>query len=257
MTATLFARSAGEGPAVVLLHGLFGAGSNLGALSRGLQSRFTVYSVDLPNHGRSEWLESPDLVSMAHSLRCWMDEEGMEQAHLVGHSLGGKVAMQLALACPECIRGLVVADIAPVAYPAHHDEVFAALDAVSAARPASRGATEALMGEYLQEEGVIQFLSMSLQRTLEQAYDWRFDRKGLKEAYTALLASPAAENVFERPALFIKGGASDYIRQEHWPATLALFPQATLRELPGCGHWLHVEAPERFNALVANFLSMT
>ena len=255
MALELYVKQAGEGPPVMLLHGLFGAGGNLGALSRSLQDAFTVYSIDLPNHGRSAWLAAPDLPAMAASLQHWMGEQGIPNAHLLGHSLGGKVAMQLALQSPASVVSLVVADISPVRYAGHHDAVFAALEAVAAARCASRAAAAELMAQHLQEEGVIQFLLMSLRRDDAGCFDWRFDLQGLKAAYPALLASPAAAAPYEGPVLFIKGGDSDYIQQQHWPETLAMFPAATLKIVPAGGHWLHVEKPQLFNGMVRRFLT--
>ena len=134
MSVKIHSTVAGTGPDVVLIHGLFGMGSNLGALSRSLQDRYRVHSVDLPNHGRSDWLPSADIPGMARALLDWMDGEGLHSLALVGHSLGGKVAMELALTHPLRINALVVADIAPVAYPASHQAEFAALTAVAKAK---------------------------------------------------------------------------------------------------------------------------
>ena len=151
MALKLHVSRSGAGPPVVLLHGLFGAGGNLGALARALQDRFEVCSVDLPNHGRSGWSPQTDLAGMSLHLLEWMDDEALNAAAIVGHSLGGKVAMQLALEQPARVSALVVADIAPVAYPPQHDAVFAALQAVASAQCRSRKAAAELMHEYLEE----------------------------------------------------------------------------------------------------------
>ncbi len=244
----------GNGPPVVLLHGLFGSGSNLGALSRALQDSFSVYSVDLPNHGDSDWLEDTDLASTANAVAGWLSRQGLTRAQFVGHSLGGKVAMQLALAQPGQVAALVVADIAPVAYPPRHDAVFAALDAVAARRCPSRQAAAEIMGGHLQEEQVIQFLLSNLRRDDAGNYRWRFNLEGLKPGYAAVLAEPVAHRSFPGPVLFIKGGDSDYIRAEHRSHILSLFPAAEVKIMPGCGHWLHVQRPSLFNNLVRRFL---
>ena len=200
-----------QGPPVVLLHGLFGAGGNLVALARALQDSFEVYSVDLPNHGRSGWLQPADLSTVAGCLRHWMDEQGLASACFVGHSLGGKVAMQLALEHPDSVSALVVADIAPVNYPPHHEAVFAALDAVVAGNCTSRGAAAQLMASHIEEEGVVQFLLMSLQRGPEGRYHWRFNLEGIKADYQAVRAAPLSRLPYQGPVLFIKGGDSNYI----------------------------------------------
>ena len=250
----LYVRRVGEGPAVVLLHGLFGSGANLGALSRSLLDAYTVYSPDLPNHGRSAWLKTLDLPGMANALCRWMDGDGLARAHLVGHSLGGKVAMEFALREPGRVASLVVADVAPVAYPARHDGVLAALAAVADGHCADRAAAAALMARHLQDAEVIEFLLAGLQRGAAGAMIWRFDWRGIEAAYPALLAAPGEGRSYPGPVLFIRGGASDYVLKEHQPAITALFPAATVEVMPGCGHWLHVEKPAVFNGIVRRFL---
>ena len=255
MTADLYAKRAGEGAAVILLHGLFGSGNNLGALARALQPHYAVFSLDLPNHGRSAWLTSLSLPLMADKVAQWMDGEGLLQAHVVGHSLGGKVAMELALRRPQCVSSLCVADIAPVAYAAHHDSILAALETVAAEPCSSREEAAARMAAYIPEEGVIQFLLSSLARDKQGGYQWRFDVAGLKASLPSLLVAPGSGRVYEGPVLFVKGGASDYIQEQYWPATRGLFPAAVLKIMPECSHWLHAEKPQLFNGIVQRFLA--
>ena len=245
----------GQGQNVVLLHGLFGMGSNLGALARVLQDEYRVYSVDLPNHGRSQWLPEAGISTLANAITQWMDECSLGSATLVGHSLGGKVAMQLALSQPERVASLVVADIAPVEYPSRHDEVFAALVAVAAAGCRSRAEAGELMADYLQEDGVIQFLLMSLKRQESGTYNWRFNLAGLRENYAALRQAPAAKGSYGGKVLFIKGADSDYILPEHEQPIRVLFPEAQVKVMADCGHWLHAQQPRLFNRIVQRFLA--
>lgn len=254
MAVKLHSTHRGKGPPVVLLHGLFGSGNNLGALARALQDSFSVYSLDLPNHGDSGWMEQADLAALAGAVAQWLHQQGLSRASFVGHSLGGKIAMQLALARPERVAALVVADIAPVAYPSHHDAVFAALSAVAAAQCQSRQVAAEIMARHLEEEPVIQFLLTSLRRDDQGIYRWRFNLEGLRRGYQAVRAAPAAAGSFADPVLFIKGGDSDYIRTEHRSHILSLFPAAQLKIMPGCGHWLHAQRPTLFNSLVRRFL---
>ncbi|MFV8816413.1 alpha/beta fold hydrolase [Haliea sp. E17] len=247
--------TAGEGPPVILLHGLFGAGSNLGALSRSLADRFTVYSLDLPNHGRSGWVEQAGPADMAVLLGQWMEEQRLASAACVGHSLGGKVMMELALSQPQKVRALVAADIAPVEYPAGgHDSIFAALEAVAAQGVGSRNEAADIMARYLDEPGVIQFLLMSLQRGEDGVFNWRFNLRAMRDNYTAVRGAPLHRAPYAGPVLFVKGGDSSYILPEHRAQVLALFPQAEMKVMPGCGHWLHAEQPEQFNRIVGRFL---
>ena len=254
MAITLHASAAGDGPPVVLLHGLFGMGGNLGGVARALQAHYRVHSVDLPDHGRSGWLEQTDLPAIAECVRFWMDHHGLDRPCFVGHSLGGKVAMQLALHHPSRVSALLVADIAPVDYPPRHDAVFAALDAVALAGCESREEAAGLMAKHIPEAEVIQFLAMSLQRNTQGRYVWRFNLEGIRGGYPALRAAPTPGAPYRGPTLFIKGGESDYISEAHRHDILALFPQAELKVMPGCGHWLHAERPSLFNSIVRRFL---
>lgn len=254
MTVKLHSTRSGEGAAVVLLHGLFGAGNNLGGVARSLQDRFEVHCVDLPNHGRSQWLDGADLATMADCLRAWMSHHGLESASVLGHSLGGKVAMQLALAHPPLVEALVVADIAPVSYPPHHDNVFAALDAVAAGQCTSRQTAAELMAAHIEEADVIQFLLMSLQRGPDGIYGWRFNLDGIKRDYAVVREAPGSIAPYQGPVLFIKGGDSDYIREAHRSHILGLFPLAQVKLMSGCGHWLHAQQPRLFNGIVGRFL---
>ena len=163
--------------------------------------------------------------------------------------------MQLALSEPQRVRSLLVADIAPVAYPPRHAPVFAALRAVAEGAPPSREAALQLMRPHVEEEGVLQFLASSLQRDGNGAYHWRLDHAGLERDYAALCAAPAGPAPWQGPALIVRGGASDYVRDAHRPAIAARLPAATIETLPGCGHWLHAEQPQRFNAVAMRFLA--
>ncbi len=255
MASDIHFKRAGTGEPIVLLHGLFGAAGNLGAQARALQVSFTVYSLDLPGHGRSAWLPAMDLPRMADSVGRWMDQQGLARAHLLGHSLGGKVAMQLALQDSARVASLVVADIAPVPYSARHHAIFAALAAVAAQHCRSRDEAAACLAQFLDEANVIQFLLASLWRDEEGTYRWRFDLQGLRDAYAALLAAPEGSHAYDGPVLFIKGGTSDYIREQDWPRVLDRFPRAELESMPDCGHWLHVEDAQVFNTIVLRFLA--
>lgn len=254
MSSSINYKVAGKGPAVILMHGLFGAGGNLGALARSLHDCYQVYSLDLPNHGRSLWLEQAGPVALAGVIGDWIEEQSLSAVTLVGHSLGGKVAMELALAKPGLVKALVVADIAPVAYPPHHDAVFAALDAVLDAGCRSREEAATVMAEHLRQPEVIQFLLMSLQRSADGSYSWRFNLAVIKRDYAAVREALRSGRLYTGPVQFIKGGDSDYIRPEHREQVESLFPAAQLEVMPDCGHWLHAQQPDLFNSIVGGFI---
>ncbi len=246
--------SEGQGADVILLHGLFGMGANLGGLARSLRDVCRVHLVDLPDHGRSGWTRRSDLRSMANALAQWLQAESIVGAHCVGHSLGGKIAMQFALDHPASAASVVVADIAPVAYARSHDAVFAALSAVEAAGCQSRSEADAIMAEDIADAGVRQFLLMSLYRGEDGSYHWRFNLAGLQRNYAAYLQAPAAEAPYDGPALFIRGALSNYVKDEYLSDIHAAFPAAAIETMADCGHWLHAEQPAVFNTLVRKFI---
>jgi len=244
------------GPLVVALHGLFGDGDNLAGLAAELADDHRVLLPDLRNHGRSPWREGMALSALAGDVLALLDRLEEPRAWLVGHSLGGKVAMALALNQPERVAGLVVGDIAPVAYPPHHQAVFAGLSAVAAAEVGSRAEADALLARHVEDPRVRGFLLKSLTRVEGKTpvrFAWRFNWSVLQSDYEALSAAPAGR-AYEGPALFLKGEQSTYILPEHEAVTRRLFPSFAFRMIAGTGHWLHAEKPQQFNRLVRNFL---
>ncbi|HSB97024.1 MAG TPA: alpha/beta fold hydrolase [Spongiibacteraceae bacterium] len=241
-----------DGEWVLLLHGLFGSGDNLGALAKVLAAEFRVLTIDLRNHGRSPHSSSMSQTAMAADILALQDKLGIANAHLVGHSLGGKVAMQVALNNPERVARLVVADIAPVDYPPHHQDIFAGLQAVDLARLKQRGDADAPLAQFVAELPVRQFLLKSLYRD-ETGFHWRFNLPVLLASYKELLAAPSG-TPFRGPTLFIKGELSNYIVPEYEAKTRRLFPNFTFKMIAGTGHWLHGEKPLVFNKLVQQFL---
>lgn len=244
---------AGEGEPLVLLHGLFGSLENLGAIARVLSAQFKVYSVDLPNHGRSAHRAGTGLAAMAHAVWQWMDEVGLSKAALVGHSLGGKVAMEVALTHPERATGVVVIDIAPVAYSPRHQDVFAGLNAIDPVALSSRAEAEALLSPYVREAAVRSFLLKNLVKE-ESGFRWRMHLADIQREYHNLIDENRSDAVFAGPTLFLKGDASDYIRPDHHQAITRRFPAAQFKVVANTGHWLHAEKPELTATLIRKFL---
>ncbi|WP_207063702.1 alpha/beta fold hydrolase [Motiliproteus sp. SC1-56] len=246
----------GEGEPLVILHGLFGTLENWGGQVRTLSEHFRVFALDLRNHGRSPWSERMDYPAMADDVLEFLDDQGLEQVAVLGHSMGGKVAMQLALAHPGRVARLIVADIAPVVYPPRHMEVFDGLFSVPLATLQSRGEAEERLKAHVTDPGVRQFLLKNLYRE-EGKFAWRVNLKVLQREYEHIAAAPEApraQGCYKGPTLFIKGGASEYIQETHRPAIEALFPAARARIMAGVGHWPHAEKPALFTQLVLKFL---
>lgn len=250
----LFATKTGHGPAIILLHGLFGMGSNLSVIARTLSETHEVHSLDLRNHGRSPWVDSMRFVDMAEDVACYMDEQELESCYLLGHSLGGKVAMQLALLAPQRVKRLIVADIAPVAYQGHHNDVFAGLHAVDLASLNSRAEAASVLNEYVHDEGIRQFLLKNLYRDEQKQFAWRMNVEALSTCYDDMRQGLVEDGSFHAPVLFIKGELSKYILPEHREVIDRLFPHAQFKIIQNTGHWLHAEKPSAFNRLILNFL---
>jgi esterase len=241
-----------HGDWVLLIHGLFGAGDNLGALAKALADDFRVVQIDLRNHGRSPHVDVMNFSAMASDIAALQDSLRIERSHIVGHSLGGRVAMQLALQEPARVRRLVVADIAPVAYAPHHTEIFAALDSLDLKDIPNRGVVDAQLAPLISDRGVRQFLLKSLYKEGD-VWRWRFNLPALENNYANITAAQTGAP-FTGPTLFIKGGESDYIRPEYERAMRELFPHFELKTIAGAGHWLHGEKPETFNKITLEFL---
>ena len=254
MNHTLHSRASGQGPDVLLLHGLFGQGTNLRSVARALEPEFRVHGLDLPDHGQSLWLSDASLPAYAACVSDWMADHGIDHAHVIGHSLGGKVAMELALTAPSKLGQLVVADIAPVAYPRGHQAIIAALEAVQSSAFRSRADAEAILRESIEDPGVIGYLLMSL-KAEAGVYQWRFNLEGLAAAYSRLGEAPSDTGEFAGPSLFLRGAQSSYVLPEHEDTIKRRFPASALVTIDRAGHWLHVDQPQTFNQQVRDFLS--
>ncbi|AWL12129.1 Esterase [Saliniradius amylolyticus] len=244
---------AGNGPTLVLLHGLFGSLENLNSIKRALEDSFDVLSLDLPDHGDSPRSERFSYAHYVQQVIELLDSLNIRQCSVLGHSMGGKVAMQLALHHPERVDKLLVADIAPVAYSARHDTVFDGLNAVELDGLKSRTQADKQMAEYIREPGVRQFLLKSLSKT-DHGWQWKFNLPLLERDYKAITGWPETQRTFDGPTLFIKGGDSDYITADHQGTIGDHFHAARGKILQGTGHWLHAEKPAAFNKIVQDFL---
>jgi len=242
MNNSLHAVSSGEGKDVILLHGLFGQGSNLRGIARALELHFRVHCLDLPDHGRSPWLSSASLEAYSDEVLNWMNAHQIDKSHIIGHSLGGKVAMQLALSNAERLKRLIVADIAPVLYPAQHAEILAVMAQVQASGCKTRSSVEEILAEAIPEPEVRGYLMMGV-RQGPGGYEWRFNLAGLTSGYDLLRAAPDGEARCETPTLFLRGGNSQYIGAEHLPEIARRFLQSRVHTVSDAGHWLHIDQP--------------
>jgi len=242
-------------PTLIFLHGLLGSASNWHSIARKLEARAHVIVPDLRNHGRSPHAEAMNYPSMAADLSELIDDQGLDSALLVGHSMGGKVAMWLALTQPELVTGLVVVDIAPVTYPQRFESIFVALRGIDIANLKSRGQADQLLASAIGEPGLRQFLLQNLERGGD-AWRWRSNLSVLNRELRTLAGFPDASDytIYPGPVLFIWGGASDYLKPEFQPRIRTLFPYARFRVISGAGHWVYAEQPDAFYTALNGFL---
>jgi len=243
----------GNGDPLIILHGLFGTLENWGAQIKALAEQFTVYAVDLRNHGRSPHNDEMSYPAMAADIIQLMDEHSLQSAHILGHSMGGKVAMQLALNQPQRVDKLIIVDIAPVQYPHHHQDVMRGLNAVDLQTLKSRNEADQQLSQYIPELSVRQFLLKNLYRNEQKQFAWRMNLPVLEARYDNISMAPEGP-AYQAPVLFIKGEKSDYITAAYREPILKLFPQADYRMIQGAGHWPHAEKGAAFTKLALNYL---
>jgi len=234
---------------IVLVHGLFGSLDNLGVLARELVTDFDIVQVDMRNHGLSPRSDEMNYPAMAQDLLDTLDELSIDKATLIGHSMGGKAVMAATRIAPERIDKLVAIDIAPVDYKVRrHDEIFAAINAVTEAGATTRQEAAALMRQHIPEDGIIQFLLKSF-----AAGEWRFNVPALCDQYPHIVGWDTVP-AWDHPALFIRGGNSPYVDESHRDALLAQFPQARAHVIAGAGHWVHAEKPQAVVRAIRRYL---
>jgi esterase len=243
----LHTRTAGQGAPVVLLHGLFGSHENLGVLARDLAADHTVFGMDLRNHGRSPHADAMTLPAMAADVIETMDAHDLDSATLLGHSLGGKIAMEIALTLPARVDGLVIIDIAPVAYERGHDTELNAMLGLDLEALGSRKEADEALASALPNPAIRQFLLKNLVREGD-GFQWRLPLQTIADEYDSIATAPSGGR-FDGPTLFIRGGASDYITTEYEAAIREHFPQARIETIVGAAHWVHVEAADEVIAL--------
>lgn len=258
----LHVQQMGNGPSLVILHGLFGNWENWRSHARQLSDSFQVTLMDLRNHGESPHREQMTYPLMAADVAHTCRQLNIERTHVVGHSMGGKTAMQLALDFPDLVERLIVVDIAPVQYPPHHQRILQGMQSIAAQPLGSRKEADNHLSEFVDEAGIRSFLLKNLQRDEQGQYQLRINLDAIVDQYESIAAAiaPSAptqgkQHTGVQSALFIKGGDSDYLLETHRDAVVSLFPKAEVKVVAGTGHWLHSEKPAVVQKIVRDYLS--
>ena len=246
----------GDGPPLVIAHGLFGSGRNWTSLAKSVSSDRRAITVDLRNHGESPWDGSMDYPAMADDLLALIEAEADGSAVMLGHSMGGKAAMAAALTGPDAISALIVVDIAPVVYRQSNIAYVDALQAIDLDRITRRAEADQALAATIPEAGLRQFLLHNLDFR-DGGPRWKLNLDAIRANMASLMDFPfdAGTARYDGPVLFIAGGNSNYMKQDHRQAVRSFFPEARIEIVDGAGHWVHAEKPGEFGALVKGFLA--
>lgn len=244
----------GQGDPIIILHGLFGTLDNWQTIAKKLAEHYSVYIIDQRNHGRSPHVPELSYSLMADDLAEFMEQNWIYEAHIIGHSMGGKVAMQFALNYADMVNKLIVVDIGTEKNEPGHQLIFEALLGLELNQLKSRKDADEKMQSKIKDFGVRQFLLKNLTRNKEGSYQWKMNLGVIHENYENILDEVFGDEPFDRNCLFIKGGNSDYILEGDLNVIKQKFPIAELVTIENAGHWVHAEAPEVLLSTVLNFL---
>lgn len=251
----LYYRETGQGEPVIILHGLFGAGDNWLSVARLLEEEYRVILPDAQNHGQSPHSPEFNYRAMVGDLAELLDELGLESAIFVGHSMGGKAAMNFAVAHPDRVKKLAVVDIAPKYYPVHHQTILKAYSSIDLQNMKSRKEADSAMAAYIKDTGTRQFLLKNLTRAQGGGFEWKHNLPVIKEQIENV-GEPLPQNTrYEKPTLFIAGSQSDYIQPQDHAIIKEHFPKAKIEVIQGAGHWVHAEKPEEVVQLLKDLFN--
>jgi len=244
----------GSGEPLIILHGLFGMLDNWQSIARKLQDEYQVILVDQRNHGRSMRSDTFSYDIMAGDLIALMDHLDIEEAHILGHSMGGKTAIQTTLNNPDRIKKLIVVDIAPKSYGRGHDEIFEAIGKVPVDKLDSRKEAEEYLSPHIRNMGVRQFLLKNLHRNADGSYEWKANFDVLYKEYDKMVAALKLDRTIETPCLFIRGTKSSYITDKDIEQLEQRFSNLQIVDIEA-GHWVHAERPVELLDALRTFLT--
>lgn len=246
-------RKLGAGRPLIILHGLFGSSDNWQTLGKTFAEDFEVYFVDQRNHGHSPHSEDFSYELMAADLAELIEDIGLSDVNIIGHSMGGKTTIEFAKTHGHLIDKMIIADISHKKYPSHHDQILAGLNAIDLSEISSRGAADKALQQYVPELGVRQFLLKNLYWVEKGQLGWRINIPVLTEKIENILGLIEFDQI-DVETLFIRGGKSNYILTSDYPALKEKFPNSEIYTIESSGHWLHAESPKEFYETVMNFL---
>jgi esterase len=252
----LFFRELGQGQPFIILHGLMGSSDNWLTQAKMLANEYHLYLVDQRNHGQSPHSDDFDYKVLAHDLKHFIKEHQLKKPIILGHSMGGKTAMNFAIANPDLLDRLIVVDIAPKAYPIHHDNIVEGLKAIPINTLHSRNQADEILAEYVPEADVRQFLLKNLSRKAEGGFAWKINLNVIDRNLELISADIQFPGNYKGQTLFVRGAGSHYVKDDDRKRIKELFPDSTLVTMD-TGHWVQAEKPQEFVEVVRNFLANT
>ena len=252
----LHSKILGEGRPFIILHGFLGMSDNWKTLgTQYSENGFEVHLIDQRNHGKSFHSEEFNYDVLSDDVIRYMDHHNIESSYVLGHSMGGKTAMQLATSGPERVTKLIVADIAPKYYPPHHDFIFNGLSHLDFDQISDRREADEELSKHIKEKGVRQFLLKNLYWEEKDRLGFRFNLKVLKERMEEIGENISSNAVYDGPTLFLRGDRSEYIQPNDFAEIKRHFPNAEIETIDKAGHWLHAENPKQFYNKSFTFLN--
>jgi esterase len=249
----LFFRELGQGQPMIILHGIFGSSDNWLTQAKLFGRHYRVITIDQRNHGQSPHDDQFGYPVMVNDLHTFIDEHQLKNPIVIGHSMGGKVAMNFALAHPDKLEKLIVVDISPKPYNLEHYVIIEGLKAIPIQQITSRNEADVALAQYVPEPDVRQFLLKNLQRQPEGGFTWKINLPAIDKNLSKIGLDLEFEGRFEKPTLFIRGGKSKYVKDEDVARIQEIFPLATLETLD-TGHWVQAEKPQEFVDTVMQWL---
>ncbi len=250
----LFFRVSGQGTPLVILHGLFGSSDNWFTLAKTFSEHYKVYLVDQRNHGQSPHTEDFNYRLLTEDIENFLLANSIVNPIVIGHSMGGKVAMNLAVKRPDVIAKLVVVDIVPKTYPVHHDHILDGLEAIDLTKLASRTEADQILSKSVSESDVRQFLLKNLTRNTNGGFDWKINIRSIDHHIDEIGEGMQYHGKFDKPALFIKGSKSTYYADGDEELIKSIFTNSSFVTLE-TGHWVQAEKPIEFANTVMEFLT--
>lgn len=250
----LFFRQSGQGDPLIILHGLFGSSDNWYTLAKVFAQNYTVFLVDQRNHGQSAHSEDHNYALLTEDLRDFVAEHGINKPVIMGHSMGGKTAMNFAVKYPDQLSKLIVVDIVPKKYPIHHDAILEGLKAIPLQTVPSRNEADRLLAQYVPQPDVRQFLLKNLSRRAEGGFEWKINVDAIDRNIEAMGEGLVYSGKYDGPSFFIRGEKSNYYAEGDEALIKSIFTKAEFATL-ATGHWVQAEKPEEFASVVMNYLS--